>query len=55
MTQWYWTGSVMFWARVCKQRLDSHAQEEARDIAILISDICKNLFPLSWNALMTQT
>ena len=54
MTQWYWTGSVMFWARVCKQRLDSHAQEEARDIAILISDICKNLFPLSWNALMSN-
>jgi len=55
MTDWYWTGSLMFWARVCKQRMDSHAQEEARDLAILVSDHCKRLFPVSWDALMDQT
>lgn len=52
VTEWYWTGSLMFWARVCKQRLDSHAQEEARDIAMLISSQCELLFPVSWKALM---
>ena len=52
MTEWYWTGSLVFWARVCKQRIDLHAQEEAREVAILISDHCKKLFPLSWDALM---
>ena len=52
MTDWYWTGSLMFWARVCKQRLDSHAQSEARDVAVGIADECSALFPVSWAALM---
>ena len=52
MTDWYWTGSLMFWARVCKQRIDPHSQEEARQVAVLISDHCRKLFPVSWGALM---
>lgn len=52
MTEWYWTGSLVYWQRVCKQRLDSHAQSEARDIAEMISSECARLFPLSWKALM---
>jgi thymidylate synthase (FAD) len=55
MTDWYWTGSLIFWARVCEQRLDSHAQKETRDIAQQIKDICFDLFPVSWGALMDQT
>jgi thymidylate synthase (FAD) len=55
MTDWYWTGSLIFWARVCEQRLDSHAQKETRDIAQQIKDICYGLFPVSWGALMDQT
>lgn len=51
MTDWYWTGSLMFWSRVCKQRMDSHAQQEASEVAILISEHCKKLFPVSWDAL----
>jgi len=27
-TSWYWTGSLAAWARLCVQRLDSHAQKE---------------------------
>lgn len=53
MTQWYWTGSLMFWYRVCKLRLDNHAQKEAQQIAEYISDICKKTFPISWMALFT--
>lgn len=52
MTDWYWTGSLMFWARVYKQRADSHAQKEAMDFASLISDHCRKLFPVSWGALV---
>lgn len=50
-TEWIWTGSVMFFARVCKQRLDPHAQQESQEIAKLISDCVLPLFPISWAAL----
>ena len=50
-TEWIWTGSVMFFARVCKQRLDPHAQQESQEIAKLISDCVRPLFPISWAAL----
>lgn len=53
MTEWYWTGSLMFWARVCRQRLDSHAQEESRQVALLVSQHMRKLFPVSWDVLMT--
>lgn len=55
MTEWYWTGSLMFWARVCNQRIDGHAQNEAEEVARAISPICEKLFPISWKALMDQT
>jgi len=52
MTDWYWTGSLVFWERVCKQRLDAHAQEETRTVAKQISDSCSMLFPVSWKYLL---
>lgn len=52
ITDWYWTGSLMFWARVCKLRLDGHSQSETRDVALQIDPIMQNLFPVSWKALM---
>lgn len=55
MTEWYWTGSLMFWARVCRQRLDSHAQEESRQVALLVSQHLRELFPVSWDVLMNPT
>jgi len=51
MTEWYWTGSLMFFARVCKQRLDAHVQQETQEVAKMIDGICADLFPVSWNAL----
>ena len=51
MTEWYWTGSLMFFARVCAQRLDPHAQAESQEIAKMLSDIVQPLFPVSWAAL----
>lgn len=52
MTNWIWTGSLVAFARVCKLRLDSHAQAEAQDLAGLIHDVVAPLYPLSWAALM---
>lgn len=51
-TEWYWTGSLSAFARVCKLRLDTHTQKETRDVAQQIHDIIKPLFPVSWKALM---
>lgn len=51
MTSWIWTGSLVFWDRVCKLRMDSHAQQETQDVAIQIDKICSELFPVSWKAL----
>lgn len=51
MTQWFWTGSLMFFHRVFKQRAEAHAQLETQEVAIQIGDICNNLFPVSWRAL----
>lgn len=52
MTEWYWTGSLMFWARVCRQRLDAHAQAESQQVALLVSKHMRKFFPVSWDALM---
>ena len=52
MTEWYWTGSLMFWTRVCRQRLDAHAQAETQQVALLVSQHMRKLFPVSWDALM---
>ncbi len=51
-TTWIWTGSLFFFARVCKLRLDPHAQKETRDVAERISRIMDELFPESWQVLI---
>lgn len=52
MTEWIWTGNVMSFARVCKQRLDPHAQQETREVAEKIQAIVQEHFPVSFKALM---
>lgn len=52
MTEWIWTGSLMFFARVCKQRLDPHAQQETREVAQLINDHIPEDFNISWKTLL---
>jgi thymidylate synthase (FAD) len=48
MTSWYWTGSLYACARVCKLRLDKHAQGEARDVGVELDKICRQQFPHAW-------
>lgn len=51
-TEWYWTGSLSAFARVCNLRLHDDAQEETREIARQIEDICGKIFPVSWKYLV---
>jgi thymidylate synthase (FAD) len=51
MTTWFWTGSMLAFHRVFRQRTDSHAQTETQDVAKQIGVICNELFPVSWSAL----
>jgi thymidylate synthase (FAD) len=51
MTEWYWSGSLAAWARVCRLRLAPDAQGETREVASEISRHMADLFPLSWAAL----
>lgn len=53
MTEWIWSGSLYAFSRVCKQRLDSHAQLETQQVARVIANECKKNFPISWAALTT--
>ena len=52
MTEWIWTGSLMFFTRVCRERLAPSAQQETREVAEQIAEIVAPLFPMSWSALM---
>jgi thymidylate synthase (FAD) len=51
-TEWYWTGSLVAFARVCSLRVKLDVQEETRDVASLIDVECDKCFPVSWNALL---
>lgn len=51
-TTWIWSGSLAFFARVCKLRLDPHAQKETRLVAEEIDKLIEPLFPVAWAALM---
>lgn len=53
MTTVVWTGSLLFWARVCNQRVDSHAQLAAQELGKLISSYVSPHFPTSWKYLTT--
>jgi len=50
-TEWVWTGSLYAWARMVSLRSHETAQAEVRDYAKAVSNVCTNLFPLSWKAL----
>ena len=53
MTEWYWSGTLYAFARVCNLRCKPDAQEETRDIAWKIDEIAKEHFPISWPVLRT--
>lgn len=51
-TEWVWSGSLFAFAKMCNLRLDSHTQKEATEVAEVISAKAKELYPVSWEALV---
>ena len=53
-TEWYWSGSLYAFARICSLRLKKDTQKETRDIADMIYKLAEKNFPVSWKALMCK-
>jgi thymidylate synthase (FAD) len=51
MTEWYWSGTLMAFARVCNLRCKSDTQLETQMVANQIDEIGEEYFPYSWKAL----
>jgi len=51
MTEWYWSGSLYAFAKMCGLRLKPDTQYETRLVAEQIEDKMTELFPESWTAL----
>jgi len=49
MTEWYWTGSLVAFARVVTQRLSEDAQYECRVVAEKIDQLLVNHEPISYS------
>lgn len=52
--EWTWTGSLLAFAHLYKQRNHPDAQKEVRDFAIEVGKIMAELYPVSWNALLNN-
>ena len=53
-TEWYWSGTLYAFARVCELRCKDDSQRETRDVAWEIDKLVKEKFPVSWEALRTN-
>lgn len=54
MTEWIWSGTLYAFARVVNLRRESHSQRETQEVARMISDEMKKLFPVSWSVLVKE-
>ena len=53
MTEWYWSGSLDAFADMCRLRCAPDTQAETRMVANEISELMGELYPSSWDALLT--
>ena len=51
MTEWYWSGTLYAFARVCNLRCKPDAQKETQNVGWGIDKHAAELFPACWNAL----
>jgi len=51
MTEWYWSGTLYAFSRVCNLRCKPDTQKETRDVADEMYKICDEKFPYSWKYL----
>ena len=52
MTSWYWTGNLLSFAHVYKERIATGAQLEANQFAEELDKVIRPLFPVSWQAIV---
>ena len=52
VVNWVWTGSLYAYFNYVVTRLDAHAQADAYPMAHDIAEICKQHFPMAWEALI---
>ena len=50
-TEWYWSGTLLAFARVCNLRCKPDVQLETRDVCDDIDKLAEEIFPYSWEAL----
>jgi thymidylate synthase (FAD) len=50
-TEWYWSGTLYAFARVCNLRCKDDAQKETQNVGWEIDKFARELFPASWQAL----
>jgi thymidylate synthase (FAD) len=51
MTEWYWSGTLYAFAKMCGLRLKEDTQAETRVVAEKVEDVMAKLYPVSWEAL----
>lgn len=51
-TEWIWSGNILAFSHVYKERIASGAQLEAQDFAKKLDEIVRPLFPSAWSALV---
>ena len=54
-TEWYWSGTLMAFARVCNLRCAKDTQWETQQIANKIDRVGAEFFPYSWIELRNMT
>lgn len=52
LTEWIWSGNLLAFAHVYKERSSSGAQAEAQEFAKELDKIIRPLFPVAWSALV---
>ena len=51
MTEWYWSGTLYAFAKMCQLRCAKDTQQESSEVAMQVSEYMEKLFPASWDAL----
>ena len=54
IVNWIWTGNLVSFANFYTKRTDSHAQVEVQEVAKQVGALVKEIFPVSWSALVGE-
>jgi thymidylate synthase (FAD) len=52
LTEWIWSGNILAFAHVYRERIADGAQEEAKAFAKILDSVIRPEFPVAWGALV---